>query len=67
MFYEEVSWPEIGCTNPTLAFLVATGDELFDRKGNPNWEAIKAAAPELFRKAGVGSADGGAGGRSRRR
>jgi len=47
-FYEEAGKPEIGCTNPKAAFLVASADSLFDRKGNPDWAAIKAAAPELF-------------------
>lgn len=61
-FAEEATKPEIGCTNPKVAFQVAMAEGLFDKRGNPVWAAIKAAAPELFRKAGAGSADGGAGG-----
>jgi len=47
-FFEEASKPEIGCRNPKLAYLVATADQLFDRRGLPDWEAIKRSAPELF-------------------
>lgn len=63
-FYEGAGNPEVGCTNPRAAFLLAQADQLYDRRGNPDWAAIKAAAPELFRQAGQqkGSADGGAGG-----
>ncbi len=49
-FVEEAVKPEIGCSNPKAAWLIAQSDDLFDRKGNPNWDAIKAAAPELFAK-----------------
>lgn len=49
-FAEEAVKPEIGCTNPRAAYLVAEAQQLFDRRGNPDWEAIKAAVPELFRK-----------------
>ncbi len=65
-FYEDAGRPEIGCTNPKLAFLAAEAGGLFDKKGNANWEQIKAAAPELFRKIGAGSADGGAGSTSKK-
>ncbi len=61
-FYEDAGRPEIGCTNPKAAFALAQADNLFDRRGNPDWAAIKAAAPELFRRPSPGSADGGAGG-----
>jgi len=47
-FYEEATRPEIGCRNPKVAFALAVADDLFDKKGIPNWTAIKAAAPELF-------------------
>jgi len=60
-FLEEGIKPEIGCTNPKLAWLVAQEGGLFDRHGGADWGAIRTVAPELFRKAGVGSADGGAG------
>ncbi len=48
-FVEEAIRPEVGCSNPRAAFLVAQAENLFDGRGNPNWEAIKVAAPELFR------------------
>jgi hypothetical protein len=48
LFYEEAGRPEIGCRNPKLAFLVAQAESLFDRRGQPDWEAIRKTAPELF-------------------
>lgn len=55
--------PDVGCTNPKLAYLLASGDKLFDNRGNPDWEAIKIAAPELFQRKPLrpGSADAGEG------
>jgi len=47
-FVEDAIKPEIGCRNPKAAFLLAQADNLFDRRGSPDWAAIKAAAPELF-------------------
>lgn len=47
-FYVDASKPEIGCSNARAAFAIAQADGLFDRRGNPDWAAIKAAAPELF-------------------
>ncbi len=47
-FVEDAVKPEIGCRNPKAAFLLAQADNLFDRRGSPDWAAIKAAAPELF-------------------
>ena len=47
-FYEDAGRAEIGCRNPKLAFMVAQAEQLFDRRGNPDWQAIRAAAPELF-------------------
>jgi hypothetical protein len=47
-FYEEAGRPEIGCSNPRAAFLVASAEGLFTKRGDPDWPAIKAAAPELF-------------------
>jgi hypothetical protein len=59
-FFEEAIKPEIGCSNPKAAFLLAIADNLFDRKGNPDWTAIKLAAPELFqKKVPVGNAGDG--------
>lgn len=62
-FVQEAVRPEVGCTNPKLAFIVASTEKLFDSRGNADWESIKRAAPELFQKpqAGPGRADGGAG------
>jgi endonuclease III len=51
VFLEEANKPEIGCVNPKAAYLLAMADNLFDKRGNPDWEAIKKAAPELFGKA----------------
>jgi hypothetical protein len=59
-FAEEAHKPEIGCVNAKAAWALAQAEGLFDRRGNPDWAALQAVAPELFRKA-VGSADGGAG------
>ena len=47
-FLEEAIKPEIACRNTRAAWLLAQADNLFDRKGHPDWSAIKAAAPELF-------------------
>lgn len=59
-FLEDAIKPEIGCSNPRAAFLVATAEGLFDRRGDPDWKAIKAAAPELFqRKLPTGNAGAG--------
>lgn len=52
-FAEEAGKPEIGCRNPKAAYALAMADNLFDRRGNPDWSAIKSAAPELFGKAGT--------------
>lgn len=58
-FAEDAIRPEIGCTNVKAAFLIAQADDLFRRDGAPDWEEIRRAAPELFRK--PGSANGTAG------
>jgi hypothetical protein len=47
-FYEEANRAEIACSNPRAAFLVAQAEGLFTKRGDPDWPAIKAAAPELF-------------------
>ena len=61
-FAEEAVKPEIGCTNPKAAWLVAVAQDAFDRKGNPDWNAIKNEAPELFGKpAAKGNAGAGTG------
>ena len=60
-FAEDAVRPEIGCSNPKLAYILAVDGDLFDRKGNPDWAAIKTAAPELFRKANIPNGDAGNG------
>lgn len=45
-FYEAAH--AAGVTNLKLAYLVATADQLFDRKGSPDFAALKASYPELF-------------------
>ena len=60
-FYEEAGRPEIGCSNPRLAYLAAVEGDLIDKRGRIDWEALKTSAPELFRprvpqgNAGVGT------------
>jgi hypothetical protein len=59
-FAEDAGKPEIGCTNPRAAFLVAEAEGLFTKRGEPDWAAIKATAPELFtRKVANGNAGTG--------
>ena len=60
-FAEDAIRPEVGCTNVKAAYALAIAENLFDSRGRADWNAIKTAAPELFRRAGAGSADGGAG------
>jgi len=48
-FMEQAMKPEVSCRNPAAAWALATTmDEGFTKKGLPDWQAIKAAAPELF-------------------
>ena len=49
-FYEEANRSDVGCVNPRAAFLVANAEGLFSKRGDPDWKAIKAAAPELFQR-----------------
>ncbi len=60
-FYEEAARPEIGCTNPRLAFLGAQEVEAFDRRGNVNWERLKEQFPELFGQSRTPPANAGSG------
>lgn len=60
-FMADALRPEIGCSNAKAAYALAVADDLFDRHGRPDWNTLKSLAPELFRKPGLGSADGGAG------
>jgi hypothetical protein len=45
-FYEAAH--SAGISNLKLAFTVAVQDEMFDRKGNVNFEEMKKSYPELF-------------------
>ena len=60
-FFEAAGKPEIGCSNPRMAMLMAQEIGAIDAKGRINWDAVKQAAPELFQKrapdgrAGVGT------------
>lgn len=47
-FLEDAMKPEIQCRNARAAWVLAESENLFDKKGAPDWNAIKAAAPELF-------------------
>lgn len=57
-FAEQALQPGIDCKNIKAAYALAVSDDLFDRKGLPNWDAIKKEAPELF---GKPAANGNAG------
>lgn len=59
-FYEAAH--AAGVSNLKLAYMVASADNLFDRKGNPDLEALKSAYPELFGgKPKVSSGNAGSG------
>jgi len=60
-FYAEAARPETGCTNPRLAYLAAQEIDVFDRRGNVNWERLKEQFPELFKKQGPAPTHGGEG------
>jgi hypothetical protein len=47
-FAEQAIQPENGCNNVKAAFALAVVDDLFKKNGEPDWEAIKKAAPQLF-------------------
>jgi hypothetical protein len=47
-FLEQAIDPAVQCKNPRAAWLLADAGNLFDRKGLPDWAAIKREAPELF-------------------
>lgn len=59
-FFEEAARPDVGCTNPRLAFIAAEQAGLIDKKGRVNWPEMHKQYPELFRRMGTtaGSADG---------
>ena len=60
-FFEEAARPEIGCSNPRLAYLAAQDAQAIDKKGRVNWAALKEAAPELFRGKQPAPGNAGAG------
>ena len=45
-FYEAAH--AAGVSNLKLAFMIATADEMFDRRGQVNFETMKANYPEMF-------------------
>jgi hypothetical protein len=47
-FLEDAMKPELQCRNAKAAWLLAEAGNHFDKKGLPDWQAIKAEAPELF-------------------
>ena len=49
-FFEEAGQSDVGCVNPKAAYLVASADDLYTRSGDPDWKAIREAAPELFQR-----------------
>ena len=58
-FYEQASGA--GCSDLKLAWLAAREMDAFDRKGNPDIAAVKAAHPSLFAKPHVPDARAGKG------
>jgi hypothetical protein len=61
VFFEAASMPAVGCVNPRAAFLVASAEGLFKKNGEPDWAALQATVPELFRKPGQANAGAGTG------
>lgn len=52
-FFQDAARPEIGLTDPEAAWIIASakGDAFRDRRGNIDFELLKAAHPGLFRQA----------------
>ena len=50
-----------GVANVRLAYLAAQEFETFDRRGNVQWDALREAAPELFRQQTTPRGNAGAG------
>lgn len=48
IFFDDALRPEIGCSNPRGALLVAKAGDLFGKDGKPDWDEIKKVAPEFF-------------------
>lgn len=61
-FSEDASKPEIGCSDVKLAYLAAIEDELFDSRGNVDWDQLKKTHPVLFAKPKWPKGDAGTGG-----
>jgi hypothetical protein len=66
-FFQEAAKPEVGLTDPHLAWLAinASAEEYVDRKGNVNFVLLKERHPGLFKQAVTppkGNAGNGAGG-----
>lgn len=59
VFYEDAH--AAGMTNLKLGYQAALADEMFDRKGNVNFDTMKTEYPELFSGKGKGTPKGGAG------
>jgi hypothetical protein len=61
-FLESATQPGIDCKNPKAALAIAMAGDHFNRQGVPDWNAIKAEAPELFgRTIAPGNAGSGTG------
>jgi hypothetical protein len=58
-FYEAAH--AAGITNLKLAYTVAVQDEMFDRRGQVNFETMKQSYPELFGQGGTPPGNAGAG------
>lgn len=57
-FVEQAGTSDVGCINAKAAWAIAVTDDLFDRNDDPDWEAIKKSAPELFRKTSTDAGKG---------
>ena len=62
-FFAEATKPEIGCSNPRLAWIAAQEAKALDNRGRVNWETLKQQYPELFqaRRPPAGNAGAGTG------
>lgn len=58
-FYEMAH--SVGVTNLKLAYTVAMQDEMFDRRGQVNFDTMKQSYPELFGKVATPPGNAGAG------
>ncbi len=58
-FYEDAH--KAGVSNLKLAFLVATDEGLFDKRGNANFDKLKEGFPELFGKKPIVDSNAGDG------